>query len=584
MGGSLEIRVLGPVEVLVDGRQVELGGGNERALIGYLALHPNTPVSAEAIIDALWGELPPPTAPQMVRTYVARARKRLGAPLQRRSGGYVLDVPPEAVDAVRFERLCQEGLRQQAAGDYPASSEALRRALALWRDTPLPELHARPGGSEEAARLEELRLSAIESRVEVELSLGRAAGLVTELDALVREYPHRERLRRGLMLALYRCGRQADALERYLEGRRLLVNEIGIEPGRELQQLQAAILRQDPALDLPISPSASGETPTVAPPPPGPRQTRVVVVAAICMVAIAGVVGAVVAEGPARHPTVGRQGIGLLDPGSGAVRASRALGGAPGPIAVGRSVAWVGDGDHGTVVALAASTLHRLGIARLGSFPYQLATNGSSVWVGDGFDGTLTRVDPSGRATGPFRPEPNSTGRLALAYGDGSIWIGSQDDSLTELDPRTDQVIAVTRGIGKPAAIAVSARAVWIAEATSDRLLRVGLRGDRMIESVPIGGTATNLAVGDGSVWAVTPEEGRLWRVDATTGAVTASIDVGLDLSLVAVINGQVWVASPLGTVEHVDPAQNLVARTFHFDAPIGAIAGGDGRLWMSVR
>jgi streptogramin lyase len=223
-------------------------------------------------------------------------------------------------------------------------------------------------------------------------------------------------------------------------------------------------------------------------------------------------------------------------------------------------------------------------MVRIGTFPYQLATNGSSLWVGDGFDGMLTRVDPSGMATTPFRPEPHSTGRLALAYGAGSLWIGSQDDSLTELDPTTDQVLAITRAIGKPAALAVSTAAVWIAEAGSDQLLRVGVTRHRVIGSVPIGGAATDLAVGDGSVWAVTPEQGRLWRINSNTGAVTASIDVALDSSLVAVVNGEVWVASALGTVERVDPSQNAVAQMLHFNGPIGGLTGGHGRLWVTVR
>jgi streptogramin lyase len=386
------------------------------------------------------------------------------------------------------------------------------------------------------------------------------------------------------MLALYRVGRQADALERYREGRRSLVEEIGIEPSRELQELQAAILRQDPALDLPTPTSPPSKTAATAPRPAKPRRSRPVI-AAICVLAVAaGVFGAVVAEGPARHLTLGREALGVIDPVSGAVVASRAIGGAPGPIAVGRRIAWLGDGDQKRVVAVLPTSLRPVAVARIGAFPFQLATDGSSVWVGDSFDGMLTRVGSSGTVTAAFKPEPNSTGRLALAYGAGSLWIGSQDASLTELDPHSDKPIAVTHGIGKPNAVAVTAGAVWVAEATSDRLLRVALTSHRVIEPVPIGGTATDLAVGDGAVWAVTPEQGRLWRVEPKTGAVTASVDIGPDFSLIAIISHEVWVASPSGTVERIDPAQNAVIRTLHFDGPIGGIAGGDGRLWISVR
>ncbi len=585
MGSVIEVRVLGPVELMIDDRQVELGGGHERALIGYLALHPGKPVATDEIVEALWGERPPPTAPEMVRTYVARARKRLGERLQRRPGGYVLEIPHDSVDAFRFERLYQDGLRRREAGEYARASETLRQALDLWRDMPLPELQFQPGGSAEAARLEELRLSAIEARAGVELSLGRAGELVSELEGLVRKYPYRERLRRDLMLALYRCGRQTDALERYLEGRRLLVEEVGIEPSRELQELQAAILRQDPALDLP---RAAAPSPGLIEPPArrarGPRR-RQAVIAALCALAVgAGVAGAVVAEPPARQQTLGRDAVGAIDPASGAVTFARTITGAPGPIALGASTIWVAARDQREVLALSLNTLRVRGSARLATFPEQLATNGSTAWVGDGFDGTLIRVDHSGGTGASFRPEPRSTGRLALAYGAGSLWVGSQDGALTELAGSTDRALAVIHGIGKPEALVVKAGTVWIAEATSNRLLRVSAGRHRVIGSVPIGGPATDLVAGGGSVWALTPDQRRVWRVDVRTGAVSASITVGPDPSSMAFINGEVWVASPLGTVQQVDPAEDEVARTVHFDGPIGGIAVGHGRLWVSVR
>jgi streptogramin lyase len=235
-------------------------------------------------------------------------------------------------------------------------------------------------------------------------------------------------------------------------------------------------------------------------------------------------------------------------------------------------------------VAISSSTLDVGTSAGLPSVPYRLATDGTRAWVGNGFDGTLSRIDPSGRTTAPFRPEPRSFGRLALAYGADALWVGSQDGSLSEVNPSDDRTIAVVRGIAKPEALAVGGGAVWIAEATADALLRVSLTRLRVRRPIPIGGSATGLAIADGSVWAVTPGQGVVWRIDERTGAVTASIDVGPGFSLVAAAAGQVWVASPAGAAERVDPRKNAVVRTVDLVGPIGGITGGGGRLWMSLR
>jgi DNA-binding SARP family transcriptional activator/outer membrane protein assembly factor BamB len=595
VSGSVEVRLLGPLEVLIDGRSVELGAGTERALVAFLALHASTPVSTDSIIDALWGEQPPSTAREMVRTYVARVRKRLGDALQTRPGGYVLAAAADAIDAVAFERLCDEGIRRLEGGDPAASSEMLTRALGLWRGTPLPELDPLRVGGDVIARLEELRLSAIEARAGGELALGRAAGLVPELEMLVREHPYREPLRRELMLALYRCGRQADALERYREGRRVLAEDIGIEPSRDLQALHESILRQDPALDgpRPIRTQAPLETqrpmPAQVPTEPATRaaphrQRKVLAGAVLAALVAAAVTTGVLANGGATDPQkVGHDALAVINPVSGVIVGSRTFRGVPGPIAVGPHSIWLGDGEGRSVLTLAASDLHVLGTANLGIFPYQIATNGAEAWAGNGFNGTLTRINAAGNATASFRPEPTSTGRLALAYGAGSLWIGSQDGALSQLDPNTGRIAAVIHGIGRPNAITVDARGVWIAEATRAALLRIDPTTGRITASVPIGGIPNAVAVGAGSVWAVTPEDGLVWRIDPDTNAVTASIDAGPEPSLVAVINGQVWIASSRGTLERVDVSQNIVTQTLHFDGPIGGLAGGHDRLWISV-
>ncbi len=520
----------------------------------------------------------------MVRTYVARVRRHLGETLQRHSGGYELAVSPDAVDSVRFERLCADGFKRASAGQVEEAAEALRDALALWRGSPLPELEALGAALDEIRRLEELYLVAIETRAECELELGRAAELVPELEGLVRSHPYRERLRRALMLALYRSGRQTEALEQYLEGRSVLVGEVGIEPGRDLQALHQAILNQDPTLDLPSTESSPRHEKPRAPTSARHRRLRKGTVAAIPVATAAIVIVVLLAARSSAVPHVGRETLVKLDPSTGTVLQTRAISGVPGPIAVGDQTAWVGDGENRSVLALDPDKLHTLGVARLGTFPYQIATNGSAAWAGDGFYGTITAVSGNGAASAPFRAESRATGHLAIAFGHGAFWVGSQDGVLTEVDPRTQRTTALIRGAGSPEAIAVGSGSVWVAEANEDDLRRVDPTAHTVSASVPIGGAPTSVAVADGAIWAVTPTESRVWRVDPRSDAVTAAIDVAPETSFITAVGTDLWVGSSTGTLQRLDPAQNAVARTLQLGAPIGGLAGGDGRLWVSVR
>ena len=251
----MEFRILGPLEVLDDGRPVALPGGRGRALLALLILHAGEVVSADRLIDELWGESPPPTATTALQGLVSTLRKRLEparsggearAVLRTVPPGYVLATDPTRVDANLFRRLVEE-----ASGAVAAERSArLRRALSLWRGPALAEFTYQPFAQREITALEELRLVAIEERVEADLALGRHGQLVAELEALVAEHPFRERLRGQLMVALYRAGRQAEALAVYRAARQALAEELGIEPGPGLRQLEGAILRQDPSLDL----------------------------------------------------------------------------------------------------------------------------------------------------------------------------------------------------------------------------------------------------------------------------------------------------------------------------------------------
>jgi DNA-binding SARP family transcriptional activator len=236
----IRFRVLGPLEAPVD-----VPGGKPRALLARLLLDADRAVPAEALVESIW-ESPPPSAPKVLQVYVSQLRKALGpAQIETRPPGYMLRLDPDELDLGVFERLVAAADEETA----PARRvEHLREALSLWRGPALAEFRHEPFAAPAARRLEELRLHALEERIEAELELGEHAALVAELEALVAEEPLRERPRRQLMLALYRAGRQADALERYRDGRRLLVAELGLEPSPALQQLEQAILRHDSAL------------------------------------------------------------------------------------------------------------------------------------------------------------------------------------------------------------------------------------------------------------------------------------------------------------------------------------------------
>ena len=246
---QLEVRLLGPLEVTSQGREVPTGGPKPRALLAALALEAGRVVSVDSLVESLWPGEPPDTAGHAVQVYVSQLRKALGeGAIATRPPGYAFELDPASVDVHRFVRLAGEGREALGGGDAAAGSSVLREALALWRGPALADFTYEPFAQTEIARLEDLRAVAVEDRIEADLALGRHAELVSELEALVESQPLRERPRGQLMLALYRSGRQADALAAYRAARETLVEELGIDPGPALRELEAAILRQDEAL------------------------------------------------------------------------------------------------------------------------------------------------------------------------------------------------------------------------------------------------------------------------------------------------------------------------------------------------
>lgn len=261
-----EFRILGPLEVRRDGHAIRLGGPKQRAVLATLLINAGTVVSTDRIIDAVWGDEAPDGAPAIVQVYVSQLRKSIGADaIATQRPGYVLHTEDASVDARRFLRMTEEA-RASMASDPAAAAERLSEALTIWRGPALADFAFDEFARAEIERLEEARLGALEDRVDADLTLGRHAALAGELEKLVAANPLRERFRGQLALALYRAGRQADALGVLRSLRETLVEELGIDPSRSIQELERAILGQDPSLDLADTPRRAGTTPPAAAP------------------------------------------------------------------------------------------------------------------------------------------------------------------------------------------------------------------------------------------------------------------------------------------------------------------------------
>src|SRR3954468_12132326 len=398
----MEFRLLGPLEVLSGGRSVLVGGGKRRSLLGVLLVHSNEVVSAERLIDELWGERPPPTAAKSVQVYVSQLRKQLapdvecasGGRLVTRSGGYELRVGPDELDVAVFERALAEGERALGGGEPAQAASGLRAALALWRGPALADFAYEPFAQGEIARLEELRLVAIEQRVDAELALGRHAGVVGELEALVGEHPLRERVRGQLMLALYRCERQAAALEVYRNGRNRMVEELGLEPGPALRGLQEKILDQSADLDAPAA--ADNGDGAVA----GRRRRRptvMVIGGGAVLLAVSALAALSAGGGGSRSGEratleLAPNSVAGVDARTGRPAFALPLPGRPTALRATGSTVWAATVDSASLTGVDARTRSILREVPLRMSPDAMAVGARTGWVVNGRRGELVRI------------------------------------------------------------------------------------------------------------------------------------------------------------------------------------------------
>ncbi len=581
--------MLGPIEVWEKGERLAVGGGRQRVLLAALLLRPNEMVSTDRLIDELWGERPPETAATALHGFVSQLRKVLEpdrgsgatpAVLVTRSPGYALHAEKDQIDAQLFERLFEEGRDLLADDDAPAASERLRQALALWHGAAFSEVADQPFAYAEALRLEELRLQALENRIEADLTLGKVAELVPELESLVAREPLRERLRGQLMRSLYASGRQAEALDVYQQTRQRFMDDLGIEPGRQLQELEQAILRQDPALG-----SVEPVRPVRRQPLPSKRRRWLYALLALAALGIGAAAVATFAfsgGGKTALEGIDADHVGIIDPRSNTIIGEIAVGARPAAVAVGHGSVWVANAEDGTVMRIDPRSRRIVKTIGIGAPSSSLAISRDAVWVGNGSTGTVSRIDPTSntvvetidlRGSDPLVPNAVQS----LAAGEGGVWVAVGARLVVKIDPNSNGVVARI-DVGAPAqAVAVGEGAVWAATG-GERLIRIephsntitarasirypvavaaGLGGVwvnagniswfdpqsvSLVTTIAAGNYPIAVTTGAGSVWSVDQDGGALYRTDPNDTAHPTVIKTGNAPSEIAVGAGAVWV------------------------------------------
>jgi peptide/nickel transport system substrate-binding protein len=585
-----EFRILGPLEVAREERLLPLGGRRERAILGILLLHAGELVSVEQLIDGVWGEARPTSAKHMVHEYVSQLRRTLAddAAIATRAQGYVLDVAAAPLDAVEFARLVADA-RAAAHGERHADALAVyERALALWRGDALADLALEGRAHADASRLDLERALVVEERVDAALALGQHGRLIAELEHTVEQAPLHERTRAQLMLALYRAGRQTDALERYRQGRALLVDQAGVEPGPELRELERAILRHDPQLALARAAPDENRAAAVPTESSARRSRRIVaLVAALALVVVAVVVLVVVLSTRGGSPRalvrVGANSVAAIDPGTSRLVADVDVGSDPGRVVAGFGSLWVVDDGDDTVTRVDPASGRAIDTIPVDGDPTAIAVGSGFVWVACTGARRVDRIDP--RADRLTQRIPVGDGSSGIAVSPGALWVADRlDDSVTEIDSTTGSVRRTLGAGPTPSDIVYGLGALWISNESSSTISRLdpatGVRRE-----IAVGNGPESVTVADGSVWVANSLDGTVSRIDPRSDAVRSVIGVGAGPSSVLASAGAIWVADSYGDeIVRIDPATNAVVRRIDVGNGPQSLATIGGRIWVSAR
>jgi DNA-binding SARP family transcriptional activator/ABC-type branched-subunit amino acid transport system substrate-binding protein len=599
----VEYSVLGPVEAISEGRPVPIAAGKQRMLLCCLLLEPNRVVPADRLIDQLWGARPPVTAAKNLQVLVSQLRKSLAAggpdPISTGGGGYMLRVQPGAMDVDRFEQLLATARGELAAGRPRDAELTLDRALSLWRGRPYEDAAYEDFARDEIARLEERRVGAEEDRADALLASGRHVEAVAGLEKLVATHPYRERPIGQLMLALYRSGRRAEALQTFDAARRSLAEELGIDPGERLRSLHAAML----------SSTGDGEgaaADELAPPPSIRHRRRLLVGLALVLAAVLAAVAIARSGGGGHITSVSGNSLAAVDAGSGQVVAQYGVGPTPTAVASDGRIAWTLNADAGTISRVDLGTGQS--IARSpGVTPTDLTLGGGHLWVGyvdrdqNSYRAGVLELDPGTLATirrstlqaeFPFLGNGSST---LVAWGAGAIYATQPDGTIARLDPGELKVTATS---GSPTnAFTVTDDAVWEVpgwERTfgnqdarrAGSLQRLDPRTLRVIDSLPVPWTTGifDLTAGAGSIWGAEPRTGLVWRMDPAPPASVHTIRVGLSATAITFGGGSVWAADGAdGSIVRIDPDSEQVTRISIGPVAPQGVAFAGGRAMVTV-
>ena len=606
---GLQFGVLGPLRVTRSGTPLPLGGPQQRAVLALLLIEADKVVSVSQLADALWGDCPPARLITTVQTYVFHLRevlepgRRRGAPgrvLVTESGGYRLQVGDGSVDAAVFQRQVRSGQAMLAQGAFAEAAAELEQALSLWRGDALADVAHFAFVAPFARRLEEVRLSAIESKIEAELAVGRHALVVPELDELVGRYPLRERLQAQRMLALYRCGRQSEALAAYHGLRRVLDDELGIEPSEPLQQLHQAVLAHDRDLTWEPPPAQAADKPVpaaasaVANHHPTPstavgrrrRMSRRWVLggSALAGLAAASVVSAVViGHSPgSSSPTPPANSVGMINP-DGRLGDEIPVGQSPDGLAYGAGAVWVSNNSDGTVSRINPHTHAVVQTISVGSSPTAITVTGDDVWVVNSGDGTVSEIDASSNTV---VGQSIRVGNLptAIASGRSGVWVANTaDDTVSRIDPVTGEVSSPIAVGGQPDGIAVGPHTVWVANGQDGTVSRIDPQTGNVASPIAVGAGPKGIAVTDEAVWVANSGEQSVDRIDPRSGDVVATIPVGDGPNSIVAEHGAMWVSDEYdSTVDRIDSANNRNTATITTGSSPRGLVLVDSAPWVA--
>jgi len=573
----MEFRLLGPLEVEDDAKPIHLGGAKQRALFALLLLDRGHAVSTDRLIDEIWTGDPPQTAAKSIQVYVSSLRKALGeGRIVTRERGYELRVEPGETDVDRFDQLVRA-----APGAPPAEAAVrLHEALELVRGRPLEDVSLEPWAAAEVARLDERILAAREARIDADLALGRDRELVPELEELVVEFPFRERLLEQLMLTLYRSGRQADALDAYRRGAARLREDLGLEPGRPLRELEAAMLRHDPELDVESPPQ-----PVVVERLRRRRRAWKFLVAGSVAAIVAATAATVVA---ATHGDASLEslppGVALIDADTGHLRAHISEAEIPQPVEVvaGAGSFWVWNLQPYSLIRIEPRTgeiLKRIGSPFSGDAGWYLP-DGRDVW----FTGTrdVVRVDVDQNQEVDRFPLLHTADRFGLAWiarCAGSLWItNNEGHQVLRVNPATGRIQARIHVLW-PWPIACGDGGVWVGSNLRG-LRRIDPTTNTVVATAPIPQRSFySAAVGGGYAWTSDETKGVVYKIDRN-GRIVATYETGDGARQVSFGNGRLWVAnSDAGTVTGIDASSGDMT-TYRFGHPVLSVAAlGDSIL-----